>query len=33
MAQGLEEALALLSLPALELLWTGLNLHIVLVFC
>lgn len=29
MAQGLEEALALLSLPSSELLWTGLTLHVL----
>lgn len=33
MAQGLEEALTLLSLPASELLWTGLSFHTLLLFC
>lgn len=32
-AQGLEKALTLLSLPTLELLWTGLTLHVLLVSC
>lgn len=33
MAQGLEEALTLLSLPALELLWTRSTLLVLLVSC
>lgn len=33
MARGLEKALAVLSLPTLELFWTGLILHVLLVSC
>lgn len=33
MGQGLEKALALLALPTLELLWTGLTLCVLLVSC
>lgn len=33
MGQGLEKPLALLSLPTLELLLTGLTLHVLLVSC